>query len=583
MSNLNKIDVPIALEHKSKLDLSCSHATTMSFMTPQPVNYRHMIKGEHINLNCKSVVRPAPIEVPVFGSLKQNIRFFFVPYRLVFPNWDSFYNDVIASNYDYSSLVSNPPILSNSVLVEFMLGSLLSEITTSDFDFSYRGTNYNYTRAGRFFLKILRSLGYEPIYSDKFDENQPLEYNALALLAFTKIYIDWYANSQYLNTADVLTFERLIKYNDPTSSLRLTVNDLKTLRLLFGSVVYDTDDYYVNAWDNPVSPNSGQYSSFAFADPTTNAGVFVSTNSLGTPEMFAEPGGSIGTTYLHEALKRLTDFQKRHALAGARAIDRVLAQYGVITDSLKQQRSIYLGNLSTEVEIGSIYATADSTNGESDSSTGDYSGAGFGDSEKTIDFKADEEGILLCIASIIPAGGLVQGYDRNNLHINKTDFFVPEFDSLGVQAIERGEVYVSPSSGFASYDSDYRRVFGFSGRYAEYKRPKSFLTGDFSLPNFYSGGSAWHLYRLFSDKSFASLDYPTGNIANVVHSLSFTRGNDSTQYHRIFQYQGVEFDPFFCFLRFQIASFAPCMPLFETYDFESDSKRVPTENGNKVN
>lgn len=576
MSNLNKIDVPIALEHKSKLDLSCSHATTMSFMTPQPVNYRHMIKGEHISLNCKSVVRPAPIEVPVFGNLKQNIRFFFVPYRLVFPNWDSFYNDVIASNYSDSSLVDSPPILPNDAIINFLIMPGVSSVVESEenSDFTLHNTFYKLEYFGRFALKILRSLGYEPLFAEKYDS---FNFNALALLAFTKCYVDWYANSQYLNSNDVLHFERLVKFNDPTSTLQITTADLLIICSLLRSAVYDNEDYYVNAWDNPVAPNSGQYSAFTFADPTTNNGVFVSTNSLGTPEMFTEPGGSIGTTYIHEALKRLTDFQKRHALAGARAIDRVLAQYGVITDSLKLQRSIYLGNLSTEIEIGSVYATADSSNSVSSSSTGDYSGAGFGDSEKTIDFKCDEEGILLCIATIVPEGRLVQGYDRNNRHISKTDFFVPEFDSLGVQAIERGEVYVSQRNSFALNADDYSRVFGFSGRYGEYKRPKSFLTGDFSLPNFYSGGLAWNLYRIISDSSFED------GIDSLVHSLSFTRGSDSGQYNRIFQYTLGDYDPFYCFLRFQIASFAPCKPLFETYDFESDSKRVPTENGNKVN
>lgn len=583
MSNLNKIDVPIALEHKSKLDLSCSHATTMSFMTPQPVNYRHMIKGEHINLNCKSVVRPAPLEVPVFGNLRQNVRFFYVPYRLVFPNWDSFYNDVIGSNYDSSSLVSSPPVILNSTLVDMFTNVDLSTPATDAGDFTYEGVKYSYTRLGRFALKIFNSLGYIPIYSKQDD----FAYNALAFLAFGKIYVDWYANSQYLNTPDVLTFERMIKFNDPATHLSLSVLQLRSVLSFLYSVVYDNEDYYVNAWDNPVSPNSGQYSQFAFADPTTNSGVFIHTNNLGSPEMYqsSDSSVSIGTTYIHEALKRLTDFQKRHALAGARSIDRVLAQYGVITDSLKLQRSIYLGNLVNEVEIGSVYATADSSNGSTSSSTGDYSGAGFGDSEKSIDFKADEEGILICVASIIPLGDLVQGYDRNNRHLSKTDFFVPEFDSLGVQAIEKGEVYVSSRQEFHDFAGSYTGVFGFSGRYGEYKRPKSFLTGDFSLPNFYVGSSAWHLNRLFSDNSFnGSLDPNVpGNVSHVVHSLSFTRGVDASQYYRIFQYTGIEFDPFYCFLRFQIASFAPCKPLFETYDFESDSKRVPTENGNKVN
>lgn len=578
MANLNKIDVPIALEHKSKLDLSCDHVTTMDFMTTQPVNYRHMIKTEHISINAESKVRPAPIEVPVYGMLRQNLRYFFVPYRLVFPNWDSFYNDVIASNNSRSSLVDSPPILPNDELVDLFMPTsypLSAQSTAASYDFSYGGSYYKFTPLGRFVYKILRSLGYEVIWS----RGLSLEYNALALLAYVKVYIDWYANSQYLNSVDVLLFERMIKYNDPTNRLVLSAGDVFALVTLIRNVVYDTEDYYVNAWDNPVSPNSGQFTSFGFTDPTSTGGAYVFTNVNGSPEMAINTSYplSVGTTYIHEALKRLTDFQKRHALAGARSIDRVLAQYGVITDSLKQSRSIYIGNQSLNVEIGSVYATADSSiAGGSSSQTGDYAGAGYGQGSGIVDFTADEEGILLCIASMIPSGRLVQGYDRNNLHINKTDFFVPEFDALGVQSIDRGEVYVSHDDSFAPQDIDYQKSFGFTGRYAEYKRPKSFLTGDISLPTAILGGNAWHLFRLFHDGNFVDIN-------GVSHGLQFTRGADSTQYHRIFQYTKDQLEPFYCFFHFNVASYAPCRPLFETYEFESESKRVPTENGNKVN
>lgn len=575
MANLNKIDVPVAVHHKTKLDLSCSHVTSMRFLSTQPVFYRHMIKGEHININASSSVRPAPIEVPTYGSINQNMRYFFVPYRQVFPNWDDFYNDVIASNYNSSSLVDKVPVLTNQVLLGYFTSSSASTVvsnTSDPYDFEIANVRYKYTRQGRNVLKILRSLGYEPLFANK---DTAFTYNALALLAYFKIYIDWYANSQYLNSASVLEFNRIIKFNDPTGQFSLSQVSLQDLAYLVGNVVYDTDDYFVNAWDNPVSPNSGQYTAFSFLDPTSNNGAYVQTNTMGSPEMVSV-NSSVGTTYIHDALKKLTDFQKRHALAGARSIDRVLAQYGMISDYIKQQRSIYLGKQSTQVDIGSVYATADSSNGTTVSSTGDYSGAGYGHSDDfNIDFSADEEGILICVASIIPSGNLVQGYDRNNVHLAKTDFFVPEFDSLGVQAIEKGEVYVGKSDAFAAQAVDYRGVFGFTGRYGEYKRPKSFFTGDMSLESALSGGAAWTLFRLFKDSNF-------GDLSHVVHSLNFTRGQDNAQYHRIFQYTDPEFDPFYCFMKFNVASYAPCKPLFETYDFEDSGKSVPTENGNKM-
>lgn len=582
MGNLNKIDVPIALEHKSKLDLSCDHVTTMEFMQIQPVFYRHQIKGETLNIKATSIVRPAPIEVPCFGRLRQNLRAFFVPYRLVFPNWHEFYNDVIASNYNTNSLVPGVPQfdydkLNHMFFTDPGTSPFLSTVVTTGEDFEYQGTKYKLTATGRHHLKILESLGYRLILAPK--GVSTLSYNALGLLAIGKIFCDWYANSQYLNSVDVLSLERLFKFNDPSTQLYLGTTDIFNILGLVNYVVYDNEDYYVNAWDNPVSPNSGQFTAFNFADPTSSMGTFIGVSGSGTPEMFQNNATSVsvGTTYIHEALKKLTDFQKRHALAGARSIDRVLAQYGIVTDALRQNRSIYVGSTSIDVNIGSIMSTAAGTDGTNTSSIGDYAGAGFGNGDKVWEFHPDEEGIFMVLASIVPTGDLVQGFDRNNLHLDKADFFVPEFDSLGVQAIERGEVYTSDTTSFVAGAADYKGVFGFSGRYGEYKRPKSFVTGDFRLPNHYNGGNSWHLMRLFGDSSFAN------SVSNLIHSLSFTRGVDANQYYRMFQSNDTDYNPFFCFMHFDVGVHAPCRPLFETYEFDNEGKRVPTENGNKVN
>lgn len=585
MANLNRVDVPIAVEHKTPLDLSCDHVSTTSFMRLQPVFYRHMMKTEHLSVNANSVVRPAPIEVPFFGSCVQNLRGFFVPYRLVFPQWDSFYNDVIGSNYNNSSLVASPPVLPVKSLYNLFFDSSFGctrvALVTETPDFTTGGVDFKLTLKGRYYLTIIESLGYKLILNSKDSGN----YNALALLALAKVYLDWYTNSQYLNTAEVLLIERLLAFNDPAAQLSLIEPDLDAILGLIVTCVYDTDDYYVNAWDNPVSPNSGQFTGFAFTDPTTTNGAFVYTNTLGSPEMaIGTTTQLIGTTYIHDALKRLTDFQKRHALAGARSIDRVLAQYGIVTDSLKQSRSIYVGAQKVAVETGSVMSTAAGADGAGVTSTvGDYAGAGFGKSSGNFDFTSDEEGIFVIVQTIIPNGSMVQGYDRINTVLDKLSFFQPEFDSLGVAAIEKGEVFVPDTDTMTGVSlANLQGVFGFTGRYGHLKRPKSFLTGDVRLLSHYAGGDSWHLFRLFDPNSFLD-STNTPNTSAIVHSLSFTRGGDSDQYRRVFQYRGTEFDPFILFMHFDVKSYAPCKPLFETYEFESESKKVPTENGNKMN
>lgn len=600
MANLNQVSIPVAVVHKTKLDLSCDHVTTMGFCRLQPVMYRHMMKTEHLSINAHSVVRPAPIEVPFYGSLVQNLRGFFVPYRLVFPQWPAFYNDVIGTNYGANSLVGEPPkIHTNSLIELFFTGanaaSLSTQVTANDpYDFCITDLTvnpntrsyYQLTVVGRRWLYVLESLGYKIIPSvvSKSDDSW---YNALALLAYAKVYIDWYCNSQYLNSADILEVERLLAYNDPTNPLVLTSNSLFVIFRLCQINVYDTDDYYVNAWDNPMSPNSGQFTSFGFLDPTSTGGAYIQTNVNGTPEMLINSNYplSIGTTYIHDALKKLTDFQKRHALAGARSIDRILAQYGIVTDSVKQMRSIYVGSQQIVVETGSVMATSAGTNTAGVSSqTGDYSGAGFGQGDKSWDFTADDEGIFIVISTINPSAQMVQGYDRFNVILDKKEFFQPELDALGVAAIQKGEVFVG-DGGMAHETMDrngYQGVFGFSGRYGHLKRPKSFLTGDFRLPNFFNGGDCWHLFRLFNKNEFLD-SASTPNVQEISHSLSFTRTGDASQYNRIFQYTEGDYDPFYCFLHFDIASFVPCKPLFETYEFDSEgSQHVTAANGNKV-
>lgn len=584
--SLSKTNIPIAAQKKTKLDLSSDHITSMSFMTSQPVFYRHMIKGEHLNFDCLATIRPAPIELPIYGRMRMNLRGFFVPYALVFPQWHAFYNDTIASNQQYSSQVVTVPTVTSQTLWDLFVDQTLQyplSFSTSpslgDFvDNSNSG--WKLTKFGRNCLKILESLGYKIIPSSK--DSNPLIYNALSLLALARIYIDWYANSQYLNSQEILALEQILAFNDPTSNVVLDVQTLYTLLAMVVVTVYDNESYYNNAWDNPEAPSNGQYTSFTFRDPT-GGNAYVDTLSNGTPYMRQSLASDvqIGTTYVHQALKRLTDFQRRHALSGARSIDRVLSQYGIVTDSLKLKRCIYVGSQSIDINIGTIFGTANSENSvnNTQSSVGDYAGTSYGNGKKSWDFTCDDEGVFIVLATIQPVGDIVQGYDRNNLHIDKAQFFVPEFDALGVQVLERGEVFVSDNSTFSSSGASYRNAFAFTGRYGEYKRPKSFVTGDLRLPKFYAGGDEWHLMRLFDDSSF------NGSVTNLVHSLAFTRGDDNEQYLRIFQSHDPDFDKFYCFFHFDVGAYSPCRPLFETYEFEEDGQKSVTidANGPKLN
>ena len=168
--------VPIAVEAHSKLDLPFDHATTGMFMLLQPMFYRHTLKTESLDLKFTSVVRPNPLVVPTFGRIRQNLRHFFVPYRLVFPNWEEYINDVIASNFDASSQVVGVPNFNAEDLMNVFFSRTSPSASTSlygtavvvtnpsvspmNYDFVSAGVYWKLTRLGRSFYKVLYSLGY---------------------------------------------------------------------------------------------------------------------------------------------------------------------------------------------------------------------------------------------------------------------------------------------------------------------------------------------------------------------------------------------------------------------------------------
>ena len=616
MPILDKARVNVGLHSNCKLDLSHQHITSSNFMDLQPVMYRHMMPKEKIVVNADCFARLAPMAVPTYGRCRLNMRAFFVPFRTVMPHFNDFVVDTVSQQYyqvgtPHSGIVTSTPLIPNQSFVYLFTNATYNtstEVQSIDpYDFAIGTKYYKLSALGRKYWKLIRSLGYNMIPN----ENDPTVYSALAFLAYLRVYVDWYSLSAYMDTSSYQLFLSWFRYDSPSTPLSLDGKALETaLRYLY-RVCYD-GDYFTAAWDNPVAPNSSLFSQFVIPDITNNGtyssggttylaqqvvsnspnGVQSPTQlsvrpSNGTPfvgsNVPSSGGNSFGvlTQYVDDALHALTDYMKRHQLVGARTIDRYLADYGINLPADKLMRSTYLGMSSMDIQIGDVMSHADTASVNNPSNLGDYAGRGQIKGGKTFEFQTSEFGLFVICASILPTAGYVQGYDRNNLHITKDQFFNGDFDNLGVQAVAKGELYISANQSFASYSgsvSDYDGVFGYVPRYAEYKIARDKLTGDMSIPTIMAGGSSWHLMRLFDDASFNS------SIAGMLHDIGFCRGDDADQYNRIFNNTASSVDKFYLIYNFSVIAHAPCQSLFDTYQFENPSKQVTLDaNGVKMN
>lgn len=655
----DKVLVNDAITDNTKMDLSFTHITSNGWMQISPIMNKELVPGEHIKVGVESLVRMNQMPVPTYGRCNLKKSAYFVPYRTIFRGWNDFITDAPHTNSSLNpenvgTILNKVPYVTNTNLVKAFLSGTYDgvgyEVLGSNYAAtrptlpgeeedvycitgatSAAGVSLRFTMVGQTILKVVESLGYKI----QWNVNDNTEYSALPLLAFAKVYCDWYFPQDYTNTA-IYNYLYMLCNADTGVPYGLSKVDVGRI-LQMAYVCYDSD-YFVSAWDHPNSPNTGTYSgdfrivnldgvqqvvgsstnyntvvgALSKGSVSNYPGVLTSTTSTDygamygvdapfiNPQIVGKLNNGTGSTanvptpisqYLLNGLHALTDYMKRHQLAGSAAFQRYLARFGKALSSEKLNRSVFLGTDLTPIQIGDVYSTsnmgADGFNG-----LGEYAGKGIGFSTtKDFEYSTDEFGMFLVVASVVPATGYFQGIDRNVKHLTKLDFWTPEFDALGVQPITADELYMSYNGasdfGFnGSGKTIHNQVFGFSPRYAEYKRMLDKCTGLYRIPTLngdvsgstgdFLGSSSWHLLRTFSDSDFG------GVVSGMVHSVDFTYArNDYGDYNRMFANQSPDApDQFTAIHNFNIVSYAPMKSLYDTYEFnDKGSKQIMQANG----
>lgn len=619
---LDKIKVKTAVDKRTQQDLSSFHVTTANFMQFNVAFSRELVPGQSIKVQHNTFARLQPLPVPTYGRAKIQNRAFFVPFRIVFPAFNDFISDAAhITSSGQSVIYTSVPKISSQVLTNFFAGVGYSDLF-NDFDYTSRspvpgqvdsnterydfittnGEKILLSKHGRYCMKILQSLGYQVMWerTDGIASTTDVKYSALPLLCLAKVYADWYYPSLYLTNPYYSMVDAIFNRDNGNTELELV--DLYKIFDFISSVNYSSD-YFTSAWENPVGPNNQSSSPFDITDPTltlyngitrdtTTNSVTTAYSNNTTPYLEGAGENDQGQTirvldhitqYSIDALKALTDYMKRHQIVGGRTLDRYLSRFGVKLSDEVLKRSTYVGSSEENIQFGDVMSQS-ATEG---AKLGDYAGKGLGYNEGVYSYDNDKEyGMFIVVSTIMPQVGYYQGIDRNVMHLTKTDYWTPEFDQLGVQAISRAELYVGDGIGQHSEDfqrvigldggnSDYyQRVFGFVPRYAEYKICQDRLTGDFRYHSINTGMDSWHTMRTINPSS------PD----DVVISEQFISGEDASQYTRIFDNTDDAYDKFIIIHNFDVKSSSPFASYWDNYEFESKGNDVIMQaNGVKFN
>lgn len=304
--------------------------------------------------------------------------------------------------------------------------------------------------------------------------------------------------------------------------------------------------------------------------------------------------------------QRLLTFANKNTVIGRNIRNYLKVHYGVAdTDPIDNGDVIRIGSSRVNIEISDIMSTAENSQGY----LGEYGGRGIGyDKSETFDFTAPKFGFWICYTVVVPESGYYQGYLKENRHLDRYEFFMPEFDALGYQVLERGELMDSYDSDSEAWNPrvDFVRnqAFGLVPRYSEYKVGRNIVNGDLSLiglknsmspytldrrlPSaYYSSGrlllDRWVTKRDEENKPSEYMD-PTAAVTilrpDFVPSVVYDdfRRIDPTdhlgQYNRIFNYGLNDLDHFIIHNIFNVDAVAPMKSLttsFDTYGEEDDS------------
>lgn len=483
--------------------------------------------------------------------------------------------------------VSNPTIFKN-------VGS--TPITAEGADLITKVGDYYLLIKFKPVLKRLRQifigLGYQ------FSPYNTEEMSVLKLLAYYKTWFNLFSpvrEKAFVDTTCYYLVKRLSEINgvDVSSGIGDTSKWSDFLYELATQCYYYLPmDYYsmsvvrpqASNQDTDFTLNSGAMKvAGGTTTDNTNDNVLVRYNpSSGTPTVANETAQAAMSPLTMRLAFQMLKWANKNTVIGRSVRNYLKVHFGVDDVNSIDDGGVYrVGSSRTNIQISDVMSTAESEQGY----LGEYGGKGigYGDSEE-FDFSTDKFGVFLTLTCVVPESGYYQGYLKENRHLNRYQFFNPEFDALGYQVLERGEVMDDYNCDSDSWNphSSYARTaaFGLVPRYSEYKVGRNIVNGDLSLIGLYNSMSPYTL-----DRRIAGGSYNTRGTGSIQEGLSLQivkpafvpnvvydafRRIDPTdhlgQYNRIFNYGGNDLDHFIIHNIFDVQLFAPMKSLTSSFD-----------------
>ena len=466
-------EVPRAKIPRSSFNRSHGVKTTFDADYLIPIYVDDVVPGDTFNLNMNFFARlTSPTVLPVMDNLYLESFFFFVPYRLVWDNFEKFHGAQVdpGDSIDYTIPVcaTGLTVHTGDVADYFGLPNGLSTTTYTDI-------------------------------------------SALPFRALRLIYNEWFRDQNLQDSLDFITTD------GPDTNANCGFTDAPPKR-------GKRHDYFTgglpwpqkgDAVDLPLGTSAKIYTSgvenddvAVYRDSTLSSGFGMDTQGSAGDHVKLDVGPSAGnlladltnaTAATINELRLAFQTQRlleRDARAGTRYNEMILAHFGVTVPDFRVQRPEFLGGGSSPVNISPIAQTTYQGTQTVEDAKGALAGIGTASGRHGFTKSFVEHGVVIGLINARADITYSQGVERYWRKSTRYDFYYPVLSQIGEQSTLASEIY----HGAADKDA----VFNYQERYAEYRYKPSRLTGLMSV-DAASNLDEFHLSEDFaSEPSFDS-------------------------------------------------------------------------------